>query len=98
MKKWSNGAKKRLVEIRAAEDGEQDMRTIAASIAKGLRTISEPFQASPGRAGATIASSDDEIRAREIKRARNGLEAAKARGDKGMVKEMEEKLKKLGVS
>lgn len=34
MKKWVNGAKKRLVEIRAAEDGEQDMRTIAASIAK----------------------------------------------------------------
>ena len=34
MKKWSNGAKKRLVEIRAAEGGEQDMRTIAASIAK----------------------------------------------------------------
>ncbi len=34
MKTWSNGAKKRLVEIRAAEDGEQDMRTIAASIAK----------------------------------------------------------------
>lgn len=32
--KWSNGAKKRLGEIRAAEDGEQDMRTIAASIAK----------------------------------------------------------------
>ena len=32
--KWSNGAKKRLVEIRAAEDGEQDMRTIAASIEK----------------------------------------------------------------
>ena len=34
MKKWINGAKKRLVEIRAAEEGEQDMRTIAASIAK----------------------------------------------------------------
>ncbi len=34
MKSWSNGAKKRLVEIRAAEEGEQDMRTIAASIAK----------------------------------------------------------------
>lgn len=34
MQKWSNGAKKRLVEIRAAEDGEQNMRTIAASIAK----------------------------------------------------------------
>ena len=34
MKKWSNGAKKRLVGIRAAEDGEQDMRAIAASIAK----------------------------------------------------------------
>lgn len=34
MQKWSNGAKKRLVEIRAAEDGEQDMRTIAARLAK----------------------------------------------------------------
>ena len=34
MKTWSNGAKTRLVEIRAAEDGEQDMRTIAASMAK----------------------------------------------------------------
>lgn len=34
MQKWSNGAKKRLVEIRAAEDGEQDMRAIATSIAK----------------------------------------------------------------
>lgn len=34
MKKWSNGAKRRLVEIQAAEDGEQDMRTIAAAIAK----------------------------------------------------------------
>lgn len=34
MQKWSNGAQKRLVEIRAAEDGEQDMRTIAASLAK----------------------------------------------------------------
>ena len=34
MKTWSNGAKKRLVEIRTAEDGEQDMRAIAASIAK----------------------------------------------------------------
>lgn len=32
MKKWSNGARKRLVEIRAAEDGEQDMRDIAAAI------------------------------------------------------------------
>lgn len=31
MKKWSNGAKKRLVEIRAAEDGAEDMRTIAAA-------------------------------------------------------------------
>ncbi len=34
MKTWSNGAKKRLVEIRVAEDGNQDMRAIAASIAK----------------------------------------------------------------
>ena len=34
MQKWSNGAKKRLIEIRAAEDGEQDMRAIAAGIAK----------------------------------------------------------------
>ena len=34
MQKWSNGAKKRLVEIRAAEDGEQDMRSIAGVFAK----------------------------------------------------------------
>ena len=34
MQRWSNGAKRRLVEIRAAEDGEQDMRTIAAVMAK----------------------------------------------------------------
>lgn len=34
MQKWSNGARKRLVAIRAAEDGEQDMRAIAAAIAK----------------------------------------------------------------
>lgn len=34
MNRWSNGARKRLVEIRAAEDGESDMRTIAAAIAK----------------------------------------------------------------
>ena len=34
MQKWSTGAKKRLVEIRAAEDGEQDMRTIAAAFAQ----------------------------------------------------------------
>lgn len=34
MQRWSNGAKKRLIEIRAAEDGEQDMRAIAASLAK----------------------------------------------------------------
>ena len=34
MQKWSNGAKKRLVEIRAAQDGEQDMRAVAAAIGK----------------------------------------------------------------
>lgn len=34
MKRWVNGAKKRLVEIRTAEEGEQDMRAIAASVAK----------------------------------------------------------------
>lgn len=34
MKKWSNGARKRMVAIRAAEDGEQDMRAIAAAISK----------------------------------------------------------------
>lgn len=34
MQKWSNGARKRLVEIHAAEDGEQDMRAIAAALAK----------------------------------------------------------------
>ena len=34
MNKWSNGAKKRLVEIRAAEDGKSDMQAIAAAFAK----------------------------------------------------------------
>ncbi len=34
MKKWSNGAKKRLVEIRAAEEGQQDMRTMAEALGK----------------------------------------------------------------
>ena len=34
MKKWSNGAKRRLVEIQAAEDGKSDMQAIAAAIAK----------------------------------------------------------------
>ena len=36
MKKWSNGAKKRLVEIQAAEDGKSDMQAIAAAMAKLL--------------------------------------------------------------
>ena len=34
MKKWSNGAKKRLVEIQAAEDGRDDMQAIAAAFAQ----------------------------------------------------------------
>ena len=34
MKKWSNGAKKRLVEIQAAEDGKSDMQAIAAAMAQ----------------------------------------------------------------
>ena len=34
MKKWSNGARKRLVEIQAAEDGKSDMQAIAAAFAK----------------------------------------------------------------
>ena len=34
MKTWSNGAKKRLVEIQTAEDGKSDMQAIAAAIAK----------------------------------------------------------------
>lgn len=34
MQKWSNGAKKRLVEIQAAEDGKRDMQAIAAAFAK----------------------------------------------------------------
>ena len=34
MNKWTKAAKARLTEIQAAEDGEQDMRTIAAAIAK----------------------------------------------------------------
>lgn len=34
MKKWRNGAQKRLLEIQAAEDAAKDMRTIAAAFAK----------------------------------------------------------------
>ena len=34
MKKWSNGAKKRLVEIQADESAAADMRTMAEAIAK----------------------------------------------------------------
>lgn len=34
MKKWSNGAKKRLVEIQADESAEADMRAMAEAFAK----------------------------------------------------------------
>lgn len=34
MKKWSNGARKRLAEIRTAEEGCQDMRAIAEAFGK----------------------------------------------------------------
>ena len=34
MKKWSNGAKRRLVEIQEAESGRNDMQTIASAFAK----------------------------------------------------------------
>ena len=34
MKKWSNGARKRLVEIRAAEEGSMYMRAIAEAFGK----------------------------------------------------------------
>ena len=34
MQKWSNGARKRLVEIQADQDAATDMRTIAAAMAK----------------------------------------------------------------
>lgn len=34
MKKWRNGAKKRLVEIQAAQQGQQDMRAMAEAIGK----------------------------------------------------------------
>ena len=34
MQKWSNGAKKRLVEIQEAEGAAADMQTIAAAIGK----------------------------------------------------------------
>ena len=34
MKKWSNGAKKRLVEIQVAEGGRDDMQAIDAAFAK----------------------------------------------------------------
>ncbi|MGM9660691.1 MAG: hypothetical protein ACI3WQ_08840 [Faecousia sp.] len=34
MKTWSNGAKKRMVEIQADRDSANDMRTIAAAFAQ----------------------------------------------------------------
>lgn len=34
MKKWGNGAKKRLAEIQASEDGAKDMQAIAAAMAQ----------------------------------------------------------------
>ena len=34
MKTWSNGARKRLVEIQTDQDAATDMRTIAATMAK----------------------------------------------------------------
>lgn len=34
MKKWSNAAKKRLVEIQTAEEAAKDMRDVAAAMAK----------------------------------------------------------------
>ena len=34
MKKWSNGAKKRLVEIQADQEGAADMQAMAAAFAK----------------------------------------------------------------
>lgn len=34
MNKWINGAKKRLVEIQAAEDGRNDMLAIASAFSK----------------------------------------------------------------
>ena len=34
MQKWSNGARKRLVEIQADQDAAADMRTIAAAMAQ----------------------------------------------------------------
>lgn len=34
MKKWSNGAKRRLVEIQADQDAAADMRVMAAAFAK----------------------------------------------------------------
>lgn len=34
MKKWSNGARKRLTEIQADREGAEDMRAMAAAYAK----------------------------------------------------------------
>lgn len=34
MKTWSNGAKRRLTKIHAAEDGRDDMQAIAAAMAQ----------------------------------------------------------------
>ena len=60
MKKWSNGAKKRMTEIRAAEEGEQDMRAIAAAMAQlppgqMKKVLSEEIIAILGKYGVVIA-------------------------------------------
>ena len=34
MKKWSNGAKRRMTEIQTAEDGRDDMQAIAAAFSQ----------------------------------------------------------------
>ena len=60
MKKWSNGAKKRLVEIQAAEGGRDNMQAMAAAFAKLLpgqlkKVLTDDIIALLAKYGVTIA-------------------------------------------
>ena len=60
MNKWAKAAKLRLTEIRAAEEGEQDMRALAAAMAQlppgqMKKVLSEEIIAILGKYGVVIA-------------------------------------------
>ena len=60
MNKWTKAAKLRLTEIRAAEEGEQDMRALAAAMAQlppgqVKKVLSEEIIAILGKYGVVIA-------------------------------------------